>query len=82
MTIRPPPPSPRRFGHAGDLALMGKLSKTDAAQHESPKDRSLAAASLAPRVPADAEFPSGPLLLFDQRFLCHSLILVRRSPTR
>jgi len=61
---------------------MGELTKTDATQHESAKDRSLPAASLAPRIPPDAKLLSGPLLLFDQRFLCHSRILFRPYPIR
>jgi hypothetical protein len=77
MTMRSPPPSPRRFGHARDLTLMGKFAKTDATQHKSAKYRPLAAAPLASRVPADTELLTGPLLLLDQRLLCHSLILVR-----
>jgi hypothetical protein len=82
MTMPSPPRSPRRLGHAGHLALVGELTKTDATQHESAKDRSLSAASLAPRIPPDAEFLSGPLLLFDQRLLCHSQILFRPYPIR
>src|SRR6266540_1003642 len=63
--------SPRRLRDAGDLALMGKLAKAQAAQHEPAKDRPWTPAAGTPRVGPRLEFPAGPPLLLDQRLLRH-----------
>src|SRR5947209_14375454 len=63
--------SPRCLRHAGDVALVGELPKTDAAQHEPAEHRTLPPAAGAPRVGPRAELPSGPRLLLDQCLLRH-----------
>src|SRR5712691_10496413 len=68
MTMR----SPRGLRHARNLALVGKLTETDAAQLEPAEDGSLPAATLTARVGPHAELLHRPLLLFDQCFLRHT----------
>jgi hypothetical protein len=65
------PPSPRRFRHAGNLPLVRKLPKTNAAQHEIAEDGPRAPTPRAPGIGPDLELSAGPLLLLDQCLLRH-----------
>src|SRR2546426_5646739 len=65
--------SPRRLGHAGDLALVRQLPEADAAQHEFAEYSSWTPAPLAPRVGPHGELPAGPTLLLDQCLLRHDV---------
>src|SRR5262245_65177207 len=74
--------SPRGLRHAGDVALVGEIAKTDAAQHEPAEHRTLAATAGAPCVGQRTELPPGPRLLLDQCLLRHRCSWIRPMPTR
>src|SRR5262249_45295124 len=64
------PPSPRRLGHAGDLARVRQLAEADPAEAELAVHGTSPAAPTAPRVLADLELRLG-LLLVDECLLRH-----------